>query len=168
MVDVNKGKEDKSKKPTKLPDINIKSLIFGAAIYAFFPLVSVQQGIDLLTAFAAFGPIYIGYEARTELKAILLGIVGGTPLLYLSFMGYLGAYTATNTADLTMTVVILGLAALMGWFGSYLYKSRAKAKKEYADTRKGTKNVPVKPNKRKLEDTGSVKQNIINMFKPRR
>ena len=41
MVDAEKAKQPKVKKNknSNLPDINLKSLIFGAAAYAFFPLV---------------------------------------------------------------------------------------------------------------------------------
>ena len=51
-------------------------------------------------AFAAIGPLYIGYQAKTSLKATLLGIVGATPLLYLAFAGLLGSYGATEIADI--------------------------------------------------------------------
>ena len=42
MVDAEKAKQPKVKKNknSNLPDINLKSLIFGAAAYAFFPLVA--------------------------------------------------------------------------------------------------------------------------------
>ena len=90
MVDAEKARKPKERKNrnTNLPDINLKSLIFGAAAYAFFPLIATQYGIDLLMAFAAVGPLYIGYEAKSYLKAVLLGIVGATPLLYMSFAGF--------------------------------------------------------------------------------
>ena len=57
MVDAEKAKQPKVKKNknSNLPDINLKSLIFGAAAYAFFPLVATQYGIDLLMAFSAIG-----------------------------------------------------------------------------------------------------------------
>ena len=144
MVDAEKAKQPKVKKNknSNLPDINLKSLIFGAAAYAFFPLVATQYGIDLLMAFSAIGPLDIGYEAKSYLKALILGIVGATPLLYMAFAGFLGAY---------------------------LYQGRAKAKEEYeiAKGTKGTKNVPVKPKEKKFEDTGNVKKNIANLFLPK-
>ena len=172
MVDAEKAKKPKGNrnKNTNLPDINLKSLIFGAAAYAFFPLMAVQQNIDILMAFAAIGPLYIGYEAKTSLKAVLLGIVGATPLLYLAFAGLLGSYTPTEMSDLITAVAILGLGALMAFFGAYLYRERAKAKAEYEEAQgiKGTKNVPVQAKKKKFEDTGSVKTNIRNLFLPQR
>ena len=137
MVDAEKAKQPKVKKNknSNLPDINLKSLIFGAAAYAFFPLVATQYGIDLL----------------------------------LTFAGFLGAYTPTEMGDLITSVAILGLGALMAFFGAYLYQERAKAKEEYdiAKGTKGTKNVPVKPKDKKFEDTGNVKKNIANLFLPK-
>ena len=165
----NKGKESKiSTKPAWLPEIDMMSLIVGAAIYAFFPILAYDRGIDALIAFGAAGPLLIGYQARSDIKAIILGVIGGTPLLYLANMGYLGAYKATETSDLLTAIIVLGLSAVMSWFGAHLYKNRAKAKEEYYKQTGGTtKNIPPKKEKR-LQDTGSVKQNIINMFKPRR
>lgn len=165
----NKGTEGKiSTKPAWLPEIDMMSLIVGAAIYAFFPILAFDRGIDALIAFGAAGPLLIGYQARNDLKAVILGIIGGTPLLYLANLGYLGAYTATETSDLLTAIIVLGLSAVMSWFGAHLYKSRAKAKEEYYEQTSGTtKNIQPKKQKR-LEDTGSVKQNIINMFMPRR
>lgn len=168
MVDAEKAKKPKGNrnKNTNLPDINLKSLIFGAAAYAFFPLMAYQHNLDILMAFAAIGPLYIGYEAKTNLKAILLGIVGATPLLYLSFAGLIGTYTPTETGDLITSVVILGLGAVMAFFGAYLYRDRAKNKEDYeeAASYKGTKNVPIRV--KKMEDTGSVATNIRNLFLP--
>ena len=108
MVDAEKAKQPKVKKNknSNLPDINLKSLIFGAAAYAFFPLVATQYGIDLLMAFAAIGPLYIGYEAKSYLKAVLLGIVGATPLLYLTFAGFLGAYTPKKEQKLKRNMTL--------------------------------------------------------------
>ena len=171
MVDAEKAKQPKERKNknTNLPEINLKSLIFGAAAYAFFPLMAYQHSMDLLMAFAAIGPLYIGYKAKTSVKAVLLGIVGATPLLYLTFAGFLGAYTPTEMGDLITSVAILGLGALMAFFGAYLYQERAKAKEEYeiASGVKGTKNVPIKPKEKKFEDTGDVKKNIANLFLPK-
>ena len=172
MVDAKKAKEPKKKKNrnTNLPDIDLKSLIFGAAAYAFFPLMAYQQGIDLLMAFAAIGPLYIGYKAKTSVKAVLLGIVGATPLLYLAFGGLLGPYGASEMADIIITITILGLGAIMAFLGAYLYRDRAKNIEEYQEASdfKGTKNVPYKPKMKKLEDTGDVKTNIRNLFLPKK
>ena len=171
MVDAGKSKGNKSPeskiniKPAWMPEIDMMSLIVGAAIYAFFPILAYDRGIDALIAFGAAGPLY---QARSDIKAIILGVIGGTPLLYLANMGYLGAYKATETSDLLTAIIVLGLSAVMSWFGAHLYKNRAKAKEEYYKQTGGTtKNIPPKKEKR-LQDTGSVKQNIINMFKPRR
>lgn len=174
MVDAGKSKGNKGteskvyEKPAWLPEIDLMGLIVGAAVYAFFPILAFRQGIDLLIAFGAAGPLLIGYQARSDIKAVILGIIGGTPLLYLANLGYLGAYQASETSDLLTATIVLGLSAVVSWFGAHLYKSRAKAKAEYYAQNGGTtKNIPPKKEKR-LEDTGSVKQNIINMFKPRK
>ena len=172
MVDAKKAKEPKKKKNrnTNLPEIDLKSLIFGAAAYAFFPLMAYQHSMDLLMAFAAIGPLYIGYKAKTSVKAVLLGIVGATPLLYLAFGGLLGPYGASELADIIITITILGLGAIMAFLGAYLYRDRAKNIEEYeeASSVKGTKNVPYKPKMKKLEDTGDVKTNIRNLFLPKK
>lgn len=172
MVDAEKAKKPKGNKNknTNLPEIDLKSLIFGAAAYAFFPLMAVQHNMDLLMAFAAIGPLYIGYKAKTKLKAVLLGIVGATPLLYLAFGGLLGSYTSTESADLITAVVILGLGGIMAYFGAFLYRDRAKNVEEFEELNsyKGTKNVPIKPKMKKFEDTGDVKTNIRNLFLPNR
>ena len=115
MVDAGKSKGNKSPeskiniKPAWMPEIDMMSLIVGAAIYAFFPILAYDRGIDALIAFGAAGPLLIGYQARSDIKAIILGIIGGTPLLYLANLGYLGAYKATETSDL--------LSQLVDWFG---------------------------------------------------
>ena len=62
MVDAEKAKKPKEKKNknSNLPEIDFKALIFGAAAYAFFPLIAYQQQQDILMVFAAIGPLYIG------------------------------------------------------------------------------------------------------------
>ena len=170
MVDAEKAKKPKERKNknSNLPDIDFKALIFGAAAYAFFPLVAYQYNLDILMVFAAIGPLYIGYSAKTELKSIILGIVGATPLLYLAFAGLLGPYGSGEMADIVMTVGILGLGALMGYFGGYLYRDRQRAQEIYNEEHgiKGTKNVPVQKEKQ-YKDTGSVKKNVANLFLPK-
>ncbi len=174
MVDAQKAKgiktKEKKTRNSRLPYIDLKSLIIGAAIYAFFPVVAFQNNIDILIAVAALGPVYIGYTARGKIKGALLGIVGGTPLLYLAFIGYLGAYTtanqmATETSDIVTAIIILGLSGVMGWFGAYLYQSRRETKIKQG--------IPVEEEEetrffKEFEDTGSVSQNIVNLFKPKR
>ncbi|MCQ2977499.1 MAG: YrzE family protein [archaeon] len=183
MVDVDKDRIHKRKEPksknSRFPKIDLKSLIIGAVIFLFFPVAAYKQNIDVLTALAAVGPLYIGYKAQTKLKGLILGAVSAIPLLYAASIGGLGPITATdinsfNTALIVMCVSILGIGALVGLLGGYLYQSRAKAKAEYeAKKPAGSKNRPIKEDKKpktkkKLEDTGSVKQNIVNLFKPRR
>ena len=165
MVDAEKAKQPKERKNknSNLPDIDFKALIFGAAAYAFFPLVAYQYNLDILMVFSAIGPLYIGYTAKTELKSVILGIVGATPLLYLAFSGMLGPYGSGEMADIIMTVGILGLGALMGYFGGYLYRDRQRNK-----AKAGGIVVEDTPKKEKqFEDTGSVKKNVANLFLPK-
>ena len=184
MVEVDKSKINKSKtkKNKRLPDIDLKSLIIGAVIFLFFPVVAYNKGLDLFTMFAAIGPLYIGYRAKTNIKAAILGFIAAIPLLYAATMGALGPVGAGvttvnqfNSVLIGICVFILGLGAVFSILGAYLYRSRARARVEYeAKKPEGSKNRPVKedkkskPKKKKLEDTGSVTQNIVNMFKPRR
>ena len=63
MVDAGKSKGNKSPeskiniKPAWMPEIDMMSLIVGAAIYAFFPILAYDRGIDALIAFGAAGPL---------------------------------------------------------------------------------------------------------------
>lgn len=178
MVDAKDKIKQPKVKTKRFPDIPIKALIIGALIFMFFPVVAYKQHIDVLTAFAAIGPIYIGYSSRTKLKGLIFGLIGAIPLLYAAANGLLGPITSTNITSfnnvlLFMCLSILGLGGLIGLLGGYLYQSRAKAKAEYeAKKPAGSKNRPIQEDKpktkRKLEDTGSVSQNIVNLFKPRR
>lgn len=183
MVDTNKGKNNKTKKNLKLPEIDLKSLIIGTVIFLFFPVAAYNQNIDLLSAFAAIGPLYIGYSSKTKLKGLILGFISAIPLLYVTFIGALGPITIKSTDinqfNLMLIIIcasILGMGALIGLLGGYLYQSRAKSKAAYdARKPKGSKNRPLieekaekVKTKKKLEDTGSVSKNIVNLFRPRK
>ncbi len=111
---------------------------------------------------------FTGYKAKTNLKAVLLGIVGTTPLLYFAYGGVIGPYTPSEIGDFVTAIVILGLGGIMAYFSAYLYRSRTKNIADYEEVSsyKGTKNVPIKV--KKMGDTGSVTTNIRNLFLPQR
>lgn len=150
-----KDKKISEKEPKKLPKIDFKSLVIGAVIFLFFPILAYKQHIDVITVFASLGPLYIGYKAEEKIKGLILGLISSIPLLYAALVGALGPLASTGTIiSYNMSIIItclcvLGIGALIGLFGAYLYQKRAIAKTEYlAKKPPGSKNRPVKENKK--------------------
>lgn len=183
MVKEDKNKDEDNNEGRKLPKINFKSLIIGAVIFLFFPVLAYRQHLDAITVFASLGPIYIGYKAEEKIKGLILGLIASIPLLYVALIGALGPLASPgtnvshNTAIIVTSLCVLGIGALIGLFGAHLYQRRSRVKAEYeAKKPAGSKNRPVKKNKKvnekgknkKPKDTGSVSQNIVNLFKPRK
>ena len=75
-----------------LPDINIKALVFGAAIAAAFILFGYQIN-DWLYPFSAIGLLYIGYGQDSIKKGAILGALGATPIVVLTLQGYMGTFS---------------------------------------------------------------------------
>lgn len=155
--------------------ISWKSVIFGAAFFVFIAVYAYQNHIDYLIPFAALGPLYIGYKAQDKIQGFILGVLGSTPLLYAAFYGYLGPITESSTLDINilaiiMIVIILLSGGIIAYIGAYYSYNKAKAiEMKERQNSSGSKNKPVnKKDKYKLEDTGSVTKNIVNMFKPKK
>lgn len=149
-------KEIKNKSvKTILSEIDFKSLVIGAIIFLFFPVLAYKQHLEALTVFASLGPLYIGYKAETKVKGLILGVIASIPLLYAALVGALGPLASQGTVvspniSIIVTILcVLGIGALIGLFGAHLYQTRANAKAEYeAQKPAGSKNRPVKEKKK--------------------
>ena len=125
-----------------LPDINIKALVFGAAIAAAFILFGYQIN-DWLYPFSAMGLLYIGYGQDSIKKGAILGALGATPIAVLTLQGYMGTFSGffvSETGILTVTAVILIVGAFVGLVGAWTKVNRMKALAEYEKKQKIGKN----------------------------
>nr|WP_294997988.1 hypothetical protein [uncultured Methanobrevibacter sp.] len=133
-----------------LPDINIKALVFGAAIAAAFILFGYQIN-DWLYPFSAIGLLYIGYGQDSIKKGAILGALGATPIVVLTLQGYMGTFSGffvSETGILTVTVVILVVGAFVGLVGAWTKANRVKALAEYEKKQKIRKNKNKKKNRK--------------------
>ena len=143
-----------------LPNINIKALVFGAAIAAGFTLFGWQFN-DWLYPFAALGIIYAGYGQDSVIMGTIMGAMASTPIVLLFFEGYFGQLTGffiTETGILTVALVIILVGAIVGFVGAWSKRTREKAKEEYEKQQKigkkknknktTTKNIPTTKNKK--------------------
>lgn len=114
-------------------DVNIKSVIIGAAIAATCIIVG-SFGYDLAYPCAAIGLIYVGYEAKNLKYGAFLGAFASTPIIYLAADGRLGQFTnffATEMGTLVFAILILLVGAFIGFVGAWAKRDRIKAKEEY-------------------------------------
>ena len=74
-----------------LPDVDIKALIFGAAIAAAFILFGYQYN-DWLYPFSAIGLLYAGYAQKNIKIGTLAGAFASTPIVVLTLQGYMGTF----------------------------------------------------------------------------
>lgn len=108
-------------------NINWKSLILGAAVFAFIVILAVDYSIDVLLIFSSVGLLYIGYASQNRLQGILLGAVGTLPLgIATLFFERLGPITGNNI-EIWIIVAFLAIGAFCGFTGSYFSSSRKKA-----------------------------------------
>ncbi|WP_407453684.1 hypothetical protein [Methanobrevibacter sp.] len=116
-----------------LPEINIKALIFGAAIAAAFIIFGWMYW-DWFYPFSAMGLLYAGYGQKDLKMGTILGALASTPIVILFLDGYFGQPTgffATETGIISTTILIIIVGALVGFVGAWTKLSRAKALKEY-------------------------------------
>lgn len=116
-----------------LPEINIKALVFGAAIAAAFIIFGWMYW-DWFYPFSSIGLLYAGYGQKDVPMGTILGALASTPIVILFYDGYLGQPTGffgTETGIIAMTVLILIIGALVGFVGAWTKKSRMKALEEY-------------------------------------
>ena len=129
--------------------INIKALIFGAAIAAAFILFGYQYW-DWFYPFSAIGLIYAGYGQDNLKAGTLMGLLASTPIVVLTLQGYMGQFDGfflTETGIITVALVILVVGAVVGFVGAWTKRSRGKALEQYEKQQKIGKNK--KKNKKK-------------------
>ncbi len=122
--------------------INIKALVFGAAIAAACILFGYQIN-DWIYPFSALGLLYVGYGQDSIKKGAILGAFAATPIVVLTFQGYMGQFDGfflTETGMLALTVLILLVGAFVGLVGAWTKRSRVKALEEYEKQQKIGKN----------------------------
>ena len=125
-----------------LPEINIKALVFGAAIAAAFIIFGYQIN-DWLYPFSAIGLLYIGYGQDSILKGTILGALGATPIVILTLQGYMGTFSGffvSNTGVISVTLIIIVVGAVVGLVGALTKVNRMKALAEYEKQQKIGKN----------------------------
>lgn len=130
-------------------DINWKSLIIGAALFAFIVVLATDYQLDFLLVFSSAGLLYIGFKSKDKIQGAVLGALGTLPLFLVTVLTErLGAI---NEESLVILILIsfLAIGAFCGFTGAYFAKSRKKAieqqiameKKKYKKKKnKGSKN----------------------------
>lgn len=111
----------------------MKALVFGAAIAAAFIIFGYLYW-DWLYPFSAIGLLYTGYAQKDIITGTILGAFASTPIVALTFQGYLGHFSGffvTETGMITVTLIILLVGAFVGFVGAWAKRSRVKAKAEY-------------------------------------
>lgn len=131
-------------------DINIKALVFGAAIAAAFILFGYQIN-DWLYPFSAIGLFYVGYGQNSIKKGTILGAFASTPIIVLTFQGYMGTFSGffiTENGMLSVTVLILLVGAIIGLVGAWVKRDRVRALEQYEKQQKIGKNKKKNKNKK--------------------
>ena len=116
-----------------LPEIDIKSLIFGAAIAAAFIIFGWMYW-DWFYPFSSIGLLYAGYGQKNLTMGTILGALASTPIIILYLEGYFGqpsGFFLTETGILAVTLLILIVGAFVGFVGAMAKRNRAKALEEY-------------------------------------
>ena len=140
-----------------LSDVDIKSVVFGAAIAATCFIIGMN-GMDLAYPFASIGLLYTGYKAKNLKWGAGLGAFASTPLMVLSldqrFVGVLDGRT-----EIIIIVAIFFVGALVGFVGAWAKRDRVKAKEEYEKKQKIGKN---KTKKKKAQDPPKENKGFLN------
>ena len=133
-----------------LPDVNFKALIFGAAIAGASILFGYQYW-DWFYPFAAIGLVYAGYGQKDILFGTIAGAFASTPIIVLTFQGYLGTFQegffTTQTGILSVALIIPISGAFVGFVGAWAKKNRMKALEEYEKKQNIGKNKNKNKNK---------------------
>jgi hypothetical protein len=126
----------------KFTDFNFKALVFGAAIAGAFILFGWQIS-DWLYPFASIGLLYAGYGQNDWKAGTLSGAFASTPIIVLTFQGYMGQFSGffvTEDGMITLTLLILVIGAFVGFVGAWTKRSRIKALEEQEKRQKIGKN----------------------------
>lgn len=134
-----------------LPDINVKALVFGAAIAAVCIIFGYQYN-DWLYPFSSIGLLYAGYGQDSVKLGTLMGLLASTPIVVLTLQGYMGTFSGdffvSETGVLTVTLIILLVGAFVGFVGAWAKRNRVKAMAEYEKQQKIGKNKNKNKNKK--------------------
>lgn len=107
--------------------IDLKSLVFGAAIFTVLAVIGFQNQdsilFNLLFPISAIGLIYTGYNAKNLIWGIILGAIATLPLIFISV--YWKILPITSSDELLITVIALLITgAIIGFVGAYVKRSR--------------------------------------------
>ena len=148
--------------------LNMKALVFGAAIAAAFILFGFQYN-DWLYPFSAMGLLYAGYGQGNLKMGTLMGALAASPIAILYLEGYLGQPTgffATENGIIAMVILIIIVGAVVGLVGAWSKKSREKAKVEYEKQQKIGKNKNKnKKKKAEVQKTNEKTTFVDKIFK---
>ncbi|MGN0177367.1 MAG: hypothetical protein ACI389_06010 [Methanobrevibacter sp.] len=129
--------------------INVKALIFGAAMAAACIIIGYNWN-DWLYAFSAIGLIYVGYGQPNIKTGTIMGALAATPIVVLTFQGYLGTFDGfflTETGIMSVALLIIGVGAFIGFVGAWTKRDRIKAVEQYNKQ----KNIGKNKNKKKSD-----------------
>ena len=148
-----------------LPDVNIKAIVFGAAIAAAFIIFGYQYW-DWFYPFSAIGLLYTGYAQKNLKIGTLAGAFAATPIIVLTLDGYMGQFDGfflTETGIICLTLLILLVGAFTGFVGAWAKRDRVKALEEYEKKQNigKTKKKNKKANIQKTEEKTGFLSKII-------
>lgn len=148
-----------------LPEINLKALIFGAAIAAAFIIFGWMYW-DWFYPFSAMGLLYAGYGQKDLKIGTILGALASTPIVILFLEGYFGqpsGFFATENGIIAVVVLILIVGAFVGFVGAWTKRSRMKALEEYEKKQNigKTKKKNKKANVQKTEEETGFLSKIL-------
>ena len=144
--------------------LNMKALVFGAAIAAGFILLGFQYS-DWLYPFSAMGLLYAGYGQGNIKMGTLMGALASTPIAILYLEGYFGqpsGFFITENGILAMVALIVIVGAFVGLVGAWTKVSREKAKVEYEKQQKIGKK---KKKKTEIQKTNEKTTFVDKVFK---
>lgn len=121
-----------------LPEINIKALVFGAAIAAGFVIFGYMYW-DWFYPFSAMGLLYAGYGQKNVTLGTILGALASTPIVILFLEGYFGqpsGFFLTEDGIIAITALILITGAFVGFVGAWAKRNREKALEEHEKKQK--------------------------------
>lgn len=148
-----------------LPDVDIKAIVFGAAIAAAFIIFGYQYW-DWFYPFSAIGLLYTGYAQKNLKIGTLAGAFAATPIIILTLDGYMGQFDGfflTETGIICIILLILLVGALTGLVGAWAKRDRVKALEEYEKKQNigKTKKKNKKANIQKTEEKTGFLSKII-------
>lgn len=130
--------------------VDLKSLIIGTAIAATFAIVGMRGGIyEYAYPFSSIGFLYVGYKAINMKMAVLLGMLSASPLIYLAYENEIFGPIPTEQTFYIMVISIILVGIFVSSVGYYTKINREKAKKQYAEKQKISKNKKKNKNKNK-------------------